>query len=177
LDWLVYSAGIQRYGTADEVSIEQWDLVQSVNARGAFVAAHFVVPKMTRGGAIVHVSSVQGVACQTSVPAYAASKGTLDTLTKAMAIDFAARGIRVNAVLPGTVDTPMVRAAAEMFSEGRSSDAVVARWGGTHPLGRVAQPREIAQAIAFLLSEEASFVTGALLPVDGGLLAQLAVKL
>jgi NAD(P)-dependent dehydrogenase (short-subunit alcohol dehydrogenase family) len=64
-----------------------------------------------------------------------------------------------------------------MFSEGRSSDAVVARWGGTHPLGRVAQPREIAQAIAFLLSEEASFVTGALLPVDGGLLAQLAVKL
>ncbi len=177
LDWLVYSAGIQRYGTADEASIEQWDLVQSVNARGAFIAAHFVVPKMTRGGAIVHVSSVQGVACQTSVPAYAASKGTLDTLTKAMAIDFAARGIRVNAVLPGTVDTPMVRAAAEMFSEGRSSDAVVARWGGTHPLGRVAQPREIAQAIAFLLSEEASFVTGALLPVDGGLLAQLAVKL
>jgi NAD(P)-dependent dehydrogenase (short-subunit alcohol dehydrogenase family) len=148
-----------------------------VNARGAFVAAHFAVPKMTRGGAIVHVSSVQGIACQTSVPAYAASKGTLDTLTKAMALDFAARGIRVNAVLPGTVDTPMVRASAEMFSEGRSSDAVVASWGMTHPLGRVAQPREIAQAIAFLLSEEASFVTGALLPVDGGLLAQLAVKL
>lgn len=177
LDWLVYSAGIQRYGMADEVSVEQWDLVHSVNARGAFVAAHFAVPKMTRGGAIVHVSSVQAVACQTSVPAYAASKGTLDTLTKAMAIDFAARGIRVNAVLPGTVDTPMVRAAAEMFSEGRSSDAVVAEWGSTHPLGRVAQPREIAQAIAFLLSDEATFVTGALLPVDGGLLAQLAVKL
>ena len=177
LDWLVYSAGIQRYGTVTESSIEDWDLVQGVNARGAFLAAHFAVPRMQRGGAIVHVSSVQGLACQSGVAAYAASKGTLDALTRAMALDHAAAGIRVNAVLPGTVDTPMVRASADLFRGSSTVDEVVENWGRLHPLGRVAQPREIAQAVAFLLSDEASFITGSLLAVDGGLLAQLSVRL
>jgi NAD(P)-dependent dehydrogenase (short-subunit alcohol dehydrogenase family) len=177
LDWLVYSAGIQRYGTVVETSPEEWDLVQSVNARGAFLAAHFAVPRMQRGGAIVHVSSVQGLSCQTGVAAYAASKGTLNALTRAMALDHALHGIRVNSVLPGTVDTPMVRASANLFRGQSSQEDVIDNWGRLHPLGRVAQPREIAQAIAFLLSEEASFITGTLLTVDGGLLAQLSVKL
>lgn len=177
LDWLVYSAGIQRYGTVAETSVEEWDLVQSINSRGAFLAAHFAVPRMQRGGAIVHVSSVQSLACQTGVAAYAASKGTLDSLTRAMALDHAPAGIRVNAVLPGTVDTPMVRASANLFRGSASADEVVASWGRLHPLGRVAQPREVAQAVAFLLSDEASFITGSLLPVDGGLLAQLSVRL
>jgi NAD(P)-dependent dehydrogenase (short-subunit alcohol dehydrogenase family) len=177
LDWLVYSVGIQRYGTVVETSIEEWDRVQSVNARGAFLASHFAMPHLPRGGAIVHVSSVQSLSCQAGVAAYAASKGTLDALTRSMALDHAAAGIRVNAVLPGTVDTPMVRASAVLFSGGKSADAVVAEWGRLHPLGRVAQPREIAQAIAFLLSDEASFITGTTLTVDGGLLAQLSVKL
>lgn len=177
LDWLVYSAGIQRYGTVVETSIKEWDHVQAVNARGAFLAAHFAVPHLPRGGAIVHVSSVQGLSCQMGVAAYAASKGTVDALTRSMALDHASAGIRVNAVLPGTVDTPMVRASAAMFSGGKSVDAVVAEWGRLHPLGRVAQPREVAQAIAFLLSDEASFITGTSLIVDGGLLAQLSVKL
>jgi NAD(P)-dependent dehydrogenase (short-subunit alcohol dehydrogenase family) len=178
LDWLVYSAGIQRYGNAVETPVEEWDLVQAINARGAFLAAHFAVPRMTHGGAIVHVSSVQGLSCQSGVAAYAASKGTIDALTRSMALDFASAGIRVNAVLPGTVDTPMVRAAAEGFSsEGHSAKELVAEWGRMHPLGRVAQPGEIAQVIAFLLSDEASFITGVSLPVDGGLLAQLSVKL
>jgi NAD(P)-dependent dehydrogenase (short-subunit alcohol dehydrogenase family) len=177
INWLVYSVGIQRYGNVVETSIEEWDRVQSINARGAFLAAHFAVPHLPRGGAIVHVSSVQSLSCQTGVAAYAASKGTLDALTRSMALDQAAAGIRVNAVLPGTVDTPMVRASAAMFSDGRPVDAVVAEWGRLHPLGRVAQPREIAQAIAFLLSDEASFITGTSLTVDGGLLAQLSVKL
>jgi NAD(P)-dependent dehydrogenase (short-subunit alcohol dehydrogenase family) len=177
LNWLVYSAGIQRYGTVVETSIEEWDRVQAVNARGAFLAAHFAVPHLSPGGAIVHVTSVQGLSCQTGVAAYAASKGTLDALTRSMALDHASAGIRVNAVLPGTVDTPMVRASAAMFSDGKTVDAVIAEWGRLHPLGRVAQPREIAQVIAFLLSEEASFITGATVTVDGGLLAQLSVKL
>jgi NAD(P)-dependent dehydrogenase (short-subunit alcohol dehydrogenase family) len=177
LDWLVYSAGIQHYGTVAETSVEDWDLVQNVNARGAFLAAHFAVPAMQRGGAIVHVSSVQGLACQYGVAAYAASKGTLDAMTRAMALDHAAAGIRVNCVLPGTVDTPMVRASANRFRGDLSEDDVVAGWGRLHPLGRVAQPREIAQAIAFLLSDESSFITGACLPVDGGLLAQLSVRI
>ena len=178
VDWLVYSAGIQRYGNAVETPVEEWDLVQAVNARGAFLAAHFCVPRMTAGGAIVHVSSVQGLSCQAGVAAYAASKGTLDALTRSMALDFAGRGIRVNAVLPGTVDTPMVRASAERFSSPEQpADALVEQWGRMHPLGRMAQAREVAQAIAFLLSDEASFLTGVSLPVDGGLLAQLSVKL
>lgn len=177
LDWLIYSAGIQRYGSVVESSPEQWDEVQAVNARGAFLAAHYGVPRMRAGSAIVHVSSVQGLSCQTGVAAYAASKGTVDALTRSMALDLAAAGIRVNAVLPGTVDTPMVRASAELFSEGKPADAVIAEWGRLHPLGRVAQPAEIAQVIAFLLSDEASFITGVSLPVDGGLLAQLSVKL
>ena len=178
INWLVYSAGIQRYGNAVETAIEEWDLVHAVNARGAFLAAHFCVPRMTAGSAIVHVSSVQGLSCQAGVAAYAASKGTLDALTRSMALDFAASGIRVNAVLPGTVDTPMVRASAELFStKAQTADSLIAQWGRMHPLGRVAQPREIAQVIAFLLSDEASFITGVSLPVDGGLLAQLSVKL
>lgn len=177
LDWLVYSAGIQRYGTVAHCSIEEWDLVQSVNVRGAFLAGHFAIPRMRPGSAIVHVSSVQGLSCQSGAAAYVASKGALDALTRAMALDHAPAGIRVNAVLPGTVDTPMVRASAALFSQGKKVDAVIAEWGRLHPIGRIAQPREIAQAIAFLLSDEASFVTGTSLVVDGGLLAQLSVKL
>ena len=177
LDWLVYSAGIQRYGSVAETSAAEWDLVHGVNVRGAFLASHFAVPKMRRGAAIVHVSSVQAVSCQYGVAAYAASKGAIDTLTLAMALDHAKAGIRVNAVLPGTVDTPMVRNSAEQFRGDQTLDEVVAQWGSTHPLGRVAQPVEVARAIAFLLSDEASFITGTLLHVDGGLLAQLSVKL
>lgn len=177
LDWLVYSAGIQRYGSAVECAVEEWDLVQSINARGAFLAAHFALPHMRHGGAIVNVSSVQAVACQYGVAAYAASKGTLDAFTRALALDHASAGIRVNAVLPGTVDTPMVRSSAELFRGDKTTEAVVSEWGRLHPLGRVAQPAEVAQAIAFLLSDQASFITGATLAVDGGLLAQLSVRI
>jgi NAD(P)-dependent dehydrogenase (short-subunit alcohol dehydrogenase family) len=177
IDAMVYTAGIQRYGTVIDCTPEEWDTVQAVNVRGAFLAGHFAVPHMRRGGSIVHVSSVQGLACQQKVAAYAASKGALDALTRAMALDHAEAGIRVNAVLPGTVDTPMVRSAAEMFRGSKTTDAVVADWGRLHPLGRVAEPVEVARAIAFLLSAEASFITGAMLTVDGGLLAQLSVKL
>jgi NAD(P)-dependent dehydrogenase (short-subunit alcohol dehydrogenase family) len=176
IDAVVYSAGIQRYGTVVDCTLEEWDMVQAVNARGAFLAAHFAVPHMPRGSAIVHVSSVQGTACQQGVAAYAASKGALDALTRAMALDHAGAGIRVNAVLPGTVDTPMVRSSAELFRGDKTTDAVVAEWGRLHPLGRVAKPVEVARVIAFLLSVEASFITGAMITVDGGLLAQLSVR-
>jgi len=177
LDWLVFSAGIQRYGSVVETTIEEYDLVQAINARGAFLAAKYAIPRMHKGGAIVIVSSVQGIAVQTGVAAYAASKGTLDAMMRSMAIDHGPDGIRVNAVLPGTVDTPMVRASAEMLRGERTADDVVREWGRFHPLGRVAQPQEIAQVIAFLLSDEASFMTGAAVQVDGGLLAQLSVRL
>jgi len=177
LDWLVYSAGIQSYGSVVDTSIEEFDLVQEINVRGAFLAARSSIPKMRNGGAIVLVSSVQALACQNGVAAYATSKGALETLTRAMAVDHAREKIRVNAVLPGTVDTPMVRSSADQFRGEDSLEQVLEQWGASHPLGRIAQPGEVANVVAFLLSDEASFLTGASYRVDGGLLAQLPVRL
>jgi NAD(P)-dependent dehydrogenase (short-subunit alcohol dehydrogenase family) len=177
LDWLVYSAGIQRYGSVVDTSIEEYDLVQQINARGAFLASRSAIPKMCNGGAIVLVSSVQALACQLGVAAYAASKGTLEALTRAMAVDHAKDNIRVNAVLPGTVDTPMVRTSAEMFRGNGSSERVLEQWGDSYPIARIAHPCEVASVISFLLSDEASFITGASYRVDGGLMAQLPVRL
>lgn len=177
LDWLVYSTGIQRYGSVVNTPVEEYDLVQATNARGAFLACRAAIPEMRKGGAIVLVSSVQALACQEGVAAYAASKGTLEALTRAMAVDHAKDNIRVNAVLPGTVDTPMVRSSAERFGGANGLEQTLQQWGENHPLGRVAHADEIAHLIAFLLSEKASFITGASYRVDGGLLAQLAVRL
>jgi NAD(P)-dependent dehydrogenase (short-subunit alcohol dehydrogenase family) len=132
---------------------------------------------MRNGGAIVLVSSVQALACQTGVAAYAASKGTLEALTRAMAVDHAKDNIRVNAVLPGTVDTPMVRSSAEMFRGNGSPERVLEQWGDSYPIARIAKPCEVATVISFLLSDEASFITGASYRVDGGLMAQLPVRL
>jgi NAD(P)-dependent dehydrogenase (short-subunit alcohol dehydrogenase family) len=177
LDWLVYSAGIQRYGTVVSTPIDEYDLVQQVNTRGAFLAARSAIPKMRSGGAIVLVSSVQALACQDGVAAYATSKGALEALMRAMALDHARDGIRVNAVLPGTVDTPMVRSSADEFRGDDALEDVLEKWGDFHPLRRVGRPPEIASVIAFLLSDEASFLTGSSYRVDGGLLAQLPVRL
>jgi|UPI00047ED378 NAD(P)-dependent dehydrogenase (short-subunit alcohol dehydrogenase family) len=177
LDGLVYSAGIQRYGSVVSTPIDEYDLVQQINTRGAFLACKAAIPEMTKGGAIVLVSSVQALACQTGVAAYAASKGALEALARAMAIDHAENKIRVNTVLPGTVDTPMVRSSAELFGGADQSEQLLQQWGNNHPVGRVGQASEIANLIAFLLSDHASFITGASYRVDGGLLAQLPVRL
>jgi NAD(P)-dependent dehydrogenase (short-subunit alcohol dehydrogenase family) len=177
LHWLIYSAGIQHYGTVLTTSVEEYDLVQAVNARGAFLAAKAAVPHMKEGGSIVVVSSVQAIACQNGVAAYAASKGTLEALTRAMAVDHAKDNVRVNSVMPGTVDTPMVRTSADSFRGNASVEEVLQEWGSFHPLRRIAQPEEVAKVIAFLLSDEAAFLTGSSYRVDGGLLAQLPVRL
>jgi NAD(P)-dependent dehydrogenase (short-subunit alcohol dehydrogenase family) len=177
VDVLVCSAGIQRYGTVEETPEELWDEVLGVNLRGMYVAARRCVPELRRrgGGAIVNVASVQSFAAQKGAAAYVASKGGVLALTKAMAIDHAEDGIRVNAVCPGSVDTPMLRWSASLFRGDRSDDDVIRDWGRMHPLGRVAAPEEVAEAIAFLASDRAAFVSGAALKVDGGLLAQIAV--
>lgn len=179
IDVLVCSAGIQYYGTVVETSEEDFDRVLGINLKGLYLAARACIPVMRErgGGSIVAVASVQSFAAQTGSAAYVASKGGVLALAKAMALDHAADGIRVNCVCPGSVDTPMLRKAAELFAGDRPSEAVLADWGRAHPLGRVATAAEVAEAILFLASDRAAFVTGAELKVDGGLLAQVPVRL
>lgn len=171
IDSLVVSAGIQRYGTAVTTDEGQWDEVMSVNLKGAWNAARASIPYIRKqGGTIVNVSSVQALASQQNVLAYTASKHGLIGLTRSMAMDFAKEGIRVNAVCPGTVDTPMLQWAASLDPD---PDSVYEACNAMHPIGRIAQPREIAEVIAFLAHDSSSFVTGAVWTVDGGLLTQI----
>jgi NAD(P)-dependent dehydrogenase (short-subunit alcohol dehydrogenase family) len=179
VDVLVNSAGIQRYGTVVETEEEVWDEVLDVNLKGIYVASRYAIPEMRKrgGGAIVNLSSVQAFASQTGVAAYTASKGGINALTRAMALDHAEENIRVNAVCPASVDTPMLRWAADLFKDENTVEETVADWGRMHPLGRVATPEEVAEVIVFLASDRASFVTGGDYKVDGGILAALGVRL
>jgi NAD(P)-dependent dehydrogenase (short-subunit alcohol dehydrogenase family) len=179
VDILVNSAGIQRYGTVVETEEEVWDEVLDVNLKGIYLASKHAIPQMKKrgGGAIVNLSSVQAFASQKGVAAYTASKGAINALTRAMALDHAQENIRVNAVCPASVDTPMLRWAANLFKGDKNVEETVEDWGGMHPLGRVARPEEVAEVIAFLASPRASFVTGGDYKVDGGMLAALGVRL
>jgi NAD(P)-dependent dehydrogenase (short-subunit alcohol dehydrogenase family) len=169
---LVVSAGIQRYGTALSTDEAQWEEVLNVNLKGAWNAAKAVIPflKKAGGGTIVNISSVQALATQPNVLAYTVSKHGLLGLTRSMAMDFAKDNIRANCVCPGTVDTPMFKWAASLDPNPQS---VYDACNAMHPLGRIAQPREIGEVVAFLAHESSSFVTGATWTVDGGLLTQI----
>jgi NAD(P)-dependent dehydrogenase (short-subunit alcohol dehydrogenase family) len=179
VDVLVNSAGVQRYGTVVETEEEVWDEVLDVNLKGIYLASRYAIPEMRKrgGGAIVNLSSVQAFASQKGVAAYTASKGGINALTRAMALDHAEENIRVNAVCPASVETPMLRWSANLFKGDKSVDETLEDWGKMHPLGRVAKPEEVAEVIAFLASPRASFVTGGDYKVDGGMLAALGVRL
>jgi NAD(P)-dependent dehydrogenase (short-subunit alcohol dehydrogenase family) len=175
LDVLVNNAGIQPtdwYYPADRMPEEVWDRIIGVNLKGAFLMSKYAIPLMrtSGGGCIVNMASVQGLQSMPRVPAYAASKGGLLSLTRNMALDYASEGIRVVAICPGTIDSDLVRAAAR--AEGDDIDATLERYGSFHPLGRLGRPEDVAEAVLFLASDRASFITGEYLCVDGGFMAQ-----
>ncbi len=173
---LVNSVGIQRYGTVESTPPEIWDEVLAVNVRSMFLMAKHAVPLMrTNGaGAIVNIASVQALASQQNVVAYAASKGAIVAMTRAMAVDHGHEGIRVNSISPGSIDTPMLRAAARGVSP-NDPGGVIREWGSMYPMRRVGLAAEVADAALYLVSPLSSFVTGADLRVDGGLLAGVAL--
>jgi len=174
LDILVNNAGIQTYGDVLTTTEEIWDRTMDANLKGHWLMSKCAVPEMLKRGkgAIVNVSSVQGLASQRNVLAYSTSKHAMIGLTRTMAVDLAARGIRVNCVCPGTVDTPMIR--KDIIEKDRSPQALEAILNRMHPIGRMAQPEEIGEVIAFLAGDRASFMTGSIVTVDGGLLVPIA---
>ncbi|MGC4105495.1 MAG: glucose 1-dehydrogenase [Thermomicrobiales bacterium] len=179
IDVLVNSQGIQRYGTVEETDLTLWDEVIRVNLTSQYLMARFAIPEMRKrgGGAIVNVSSVQGLATQTQVAAYSTTKSAIIGLTRTIAVDYAKEGIRANVVLPASIDTPLLRYAADLFKGDADEDAVIASWGRMHPVGRVGKPEEVAELIAFLASDRAAFITGGEYKVDGGMMAALGVVL
>lgn len=173
---LVNVAGVVRYGRVEDFSEEQWDLVMDTNVKSVFLTARRAIPLLREsgGGSIVNFASVQAVASQQTVAAYSASKGAVVSLTKTLALDHAADGIRVNCVLPGSVETPMLRYGADMWAP-EDPDAAMQSWGAMHPLGFLAQPADLAAVVLFLLGDDARVITGAPIIADEGLLAKLGV--
>lgn len=179
VDIVVNSAAIQPYGTVETMDEAGWDRTLGVNLKGIYLTSHHAVPLLRKsgGGSIVNIASVQGIACQTNVAAYVASKGAVLALTRAMALDHAKDGIRVNAVCPGSIDTPMLRFAASENLDGKTEDEVVASWGKAHPIGRVGAIEDVGNMVAFLAGPRSAFCTGGEYKVDGGLLAKIGVVL
>ena len=172
IDVLVNNAGIP--GTpvpADRLAEEDWDRVIAVNLRGVFLCTKYAIPHLeaSRRGAIVNIASTFGLVGAHNAPAYCASKGGVIALTRQLAVDYGPRGIRVNAVCPGYVDNDMDQRRTRMAPEEAAHNlAARERAAALQPLGRQADVAEIAAAVAFLASDDASFATGAILPVDGG---------
>jgi glucose 1-dehydrogenase len=179
LDGLVNNAALQVAKPLVETSVEEWDAVMAANLRSVFLGAKLAHPLLkAHGGAIVNVSSVHAIQTSANIAAYAASKGGLLALTRAMAIEFAPDNIRVNAILPGAVDTPMLRAGLNRdHAGGGDMQDRLDNLARKTVSGRVGKPEEIAHAIYFLADEEqSSFMTGQALVVDGGATARLSTE-
>ena len=169
LDVLVNNAGIRGEGGAEDTSVESWDAVMAVNAKGVFLGAKLAIPEMRRagGGSIINISSQMGmVGSHTSGSAYHASKGAVRTFTKSAAIRHAREGIRVNSVHPGPILTPFTESRMDIGSPDR--ELFISRI----PMGRIGTAEEVAYGVLYLASDESSFVTGSELVIDGGWIAQ-----
>ncbi len=168
LDILVNNAGVSAVGGIEDTTVEEWDRVMEVNAKGVFLGTKYAIPAMQRsgGGSIINISSQLGiVAMNESSPQYIASKGAVRLLTKSTALQYAADGIRCNSVHPGPIVTPMTQGR-------RSHDDVRELMESRIPLGRYGEAIDVAYGVLYLASDEASFMTGSELVVDGGWVAQ-----
>jgi len=168
VDVLINNAGMLTLGTAEETTDAGWDTMMDVNLGAVFRLSRAALPALrVQGGAIVNVASDWALSGARGAVAYAVSKAAVAQLTRCMALDHAAEGIRVNAVCPGDTDTPMLAAGLS----GDARDARIAALGAAVPMGRVGTPEDVARVTAFLASDAAGYMTGALIPVDGGMSA------
>lgn len=170
IDVLVANAGILPLKQITEATPDDWDEVMAIDGRGMFLTCKYAIEAMLRtgGGSIVCLSSISGMAGQSGQATYGPAKFVATGLTKHLAVEWAQHGIRVNAVAPGTIRTDRVK----RLPDEPGGAEYLAEIEAMHPMGRLGEPSEIAEAIAFLAGDEASFVTGAILPVDGGYLAR-----
>jgi NAD(P)-dependent dehydrogenase (short-subunit alcohol dehydrogenase family) len=168
---LVNNAGIQLTRTVTQTSEKEWDSVMAVNLKGMFLMSKYVLPQMMKDhkGSIVNTSSFSGLLGWPASSVYCASNGGIIQFTKQMAVDYAKYNIRVNCICPGMTLTPMLETLLDFEKEKESIKKTIAEM---HPIGRLAEPEEIGRAILFLASDEASFITGTVLPVDGGYTAK-----
>lgn len=167
LDVLVNNAGIDLSGPIDDMKVESWDRLLAVNLKGAFLFSKFAVPHMQgRGGAIINISSVRAFVSYQGGIAYDSSKAALIGFTRTLALDLGQHKIRVNAICPGYIDTPMTE---EWLNTVPNREETTRQMLAVHPLGRIGTPRDIAEAALFLASDAASFITGTALVVDGGM--------
>ncbi|MBZ0304009.1 MAG: glucose 1-dehydrogenase [Anaerolineae bacterium] len=175
VDFLLNNAGIQTYGTVTDTDEDTWDRTLDINLKGMYLVAKYAIPEMLKrgGGAIVNIASIQGLANRQRVAAYAAAKGGVIALTRSMSVDFVGQNIRTNCICPGGVETPMLRwAIGRSVPQDQIAEAI-RKAGEDYPIGRVAQPEEIAKVATFLCSADASFMSGSTVVVDGGYMALL----
>ena len=167
IDVLLTAAGASTGGTVDAIDEAAWDRTFAINVKGTFLWIHYAIVHMmaAKSGAIVTVGSQLAQSSPGKNAAYIASKGAIASFTKTIAVDHAAQGIRVNALMPGVIDTPMPAKSLKRYAD---PEAMRAFWKVRHPMGRIGQPEEVAKAALFLASSDSSFVTGTLLFVDGG---------
>jgi NAD(P)-dependent dehydrogenase (short-subunit alcohol dehydrogenase family) len=171
IDILVNNAGIYYQGDIIETTEEEWDKVIAVNLKGVYLCSHYVIPVMLRGngGVVVNVASEAGLVGIAGQVAYNASKAGVISLTKSMAVDFGRQGVRVNAVCPGTTETPMVKNALKKSKDPEKERRKLEEY---RPLNRLGRPEEIAAAILAMASDHLGYATGSVLSIDGGYTAQ-----